>query len=162
MMSLIIILGALLVLAILFMIFRVGNLVSIAKGKHDDSKTSGNNSLHATLFIVFMIVSLGGFFWYSFAHFEGYTLPVASIHGQETDTLFWITMGVTVVAFVIISIVMFVFIYQYRYQEGRKAKYFPDNHYLELAWMIILKRSLSMAGKNTGRIPAIYFPRQFF
>lgn len=137
MMSLIIILGALLVLAILYMIFRVGNLVSIAKGKRDDSKTSSDNSLHAVLFIVFMFVSLGGFFWYSFAHFDGYTLPVASIHGKQTDKLFWITMGVTVVAFVIISIVMFVFIYQYRYQEGRKAKYFPDNHYLELAWTII-------------------------
>lgn len=136
MMSLIIILGALLVLAILYMIFRVGNLVSIAKGTRDDAASS-NNGLQAGLFVVFMILSLGGFFWYSFAHFDTYTLPVASIHGKETDTLFWITMGVTVVAFVIISIVMFVFIYQYRYQEGRKAKYFPDNHYLELAWTII-------------------------
>ena len=64
-------------------------------------------------------------------------MPVASEHGAHTDLLFWITMGVTVVAFVIISIMMFVFIYQYQYQEGRKAKYFPDNHYLELAWTII-------------------------
>ena len=56
---------------------------------------------------------------------------------QHTDMLFWITMAVTVVAFVIISIIMFVFIYQYQYREGQKAKYFPDNHYLELAWTII-------------------------
>jgi cytochrome c oxidase subunit II len=59
------------------------------------------------------------------------------VHGAWTDTLFWITMAVTVIAFSIISIVMFIFIYQYRYQEGRKAKFYPDNHYLELAWTII-------------------------
>ncbi|HMG92429.1 MAG TPA: cytochrome c oxidase subunit II [Chryseolinea sp.] len=134
--SLIIILGVVLVLAILYMIYRVSNLVSIAKG-HDDEKVGTANKVNAALFIVFMVGSLGWFFWYSFAYYDNYTLPVASEHGKHTDFLFWITMGVTVIAFTIISIVMFVFIYQYQYQEGRKAKYFPDNHYLELAWTII-------------------------
>lgn len=137
MMNFLIGLGALLIIGILFLIFRVSNLVTIAKGTKAAERVGTNNSLHAGLFIVFMIVSLVGFFWYSYTFFEDYTLPVASIHGEETDNLFWITMAVTVVAFVIISIVMFVFIYQYRYQEGRKAKYYPDNHYLELAWTII-------------------------
>jgi cytochrome c oxidase subunit 2 len=134
--SLIIGLSVILVLIILFLIFRVSNLMSIAKGPKSD-RTDSSNSLNAALFIVFMVVSLGVFFWYSFAFFEDYTLPIASVHGAHTDTLFWITMAVTVVAFSIISIIMFVFIYQYRYQEGRKAKFYPDNHYLELAWTII-------------------------
>jgi len=82
-------------------------------------------------------VSFVGFFWYSFAYFDDYNLPVASDHGKWTDTLFWITMAVTVVAFTIISVIMFVFIYQYQYREGQKARYYPDNHYLELAWTII-------------------------
>jgi cytochrome c oxidase subunit 2 len=136
MMSLIIGLGVVLILIILYLIFRVGNLVSVAKGTKSDRFDSSNN-LNAALFIVFMIVGFGVFFWYSFAFFEDYTLPIASVHGALTDKLFWITMGVTVVAFTIISIIMFVFIYQYRYKEGRKAKYYPDNHYLELAWTII-------------------------
>ena len=134
--SLIIFLGVVLVLAILYMIYRVSSLVSIAKG-YDDDKIGTANKVNAALFIVFMIGSLGWFFWYSFAHFDSYNLPIASEHGAHTDMLFWITMGVTVVAFVIISIVMFVFIYQYQYEEGRKAKFFPDNHHLELAWTII-------------------------
>lgn len=136
MMSLIIGLGILLILVILYMIFRVANLVTIAKGEKND-RSDSSNSLNAALFIVFMVVSLGVFFWYSFAFFEDYTLPIASVHGAHTDTLFWITMAVTVVAFSIISIVMFVFIYQYRYKADRKAKFYPDNHYLELAWTII-------------------------
>jgi cytochrome c oxidase subunit 2 len=136
MMSLIISLGVILILAILYMIFRVSNLITIAKGPRDE-KGGTANKVNAFLFIVFTVVSLGGFFWYSFAYFDDYNLPVASDHGAWTDTLFWITMAVTVVAFVIISIVMFVFIYKYQYREGRRAKYYPDNHYLELAWTII-------------------------
>jgi cytochrome c oxidase subunit 2 len=136
MMSLIIILGVVLVLAILYLIFRVSNLVGVAKGK-DENKVSENNGSHATLFMVFLITSLIAFFWYSYTHFDSYTLPIASEHGALTDKLFWITMGVTVASFVIISIIMFVFLYKYQYKEGRKAAFFPDNHYLELTWTII-------------------------
>src|SRR5688572_24905436 len=100
MMSLIIVLGAILILGVLYMIFRVTNLVTIAKGVKDD-KVGPNNSLHGVLFIIFMVASLVAFFWYSFAHFEGYTLPIASVHGKQTDHLFWVTMAVTVAAFVI-------------------------------------------------------------
>jgi cytochrome c oxidase subunit 2 len=136
MMSLIISLGVILILAILYMIFRVSNLITIAKGPQDE-KPGTANKVNAALFIVFMVASLAGFFYYSIVYFDDYNLPVASDHGKWTDTLFWITMAVTVVAFVIISIVMFVFIYQYQYREGQRAKYYPDNHYLELAWTII-------------------------
>ena len=113
MMSLIIGLGVILIFVILYLIFRVSRLVGVAKGK-DYDKIGTSNKVNAALFIVFMIVSLGSFFWYSFVFFEDYTLPVASIHGKWTDTLFWITMGVTVVAFSIISVIMFVFIYKYQ------------------------------------------------
>jgi cytochrome c oxidase subunit 2 len=136
MMSLIVVIGVILVLAILYLIFRISNLVGIARGKNEDA-VSANNGIHATLFLLFGFGGLAAFFWYSYAHFDSYTLPIASEHGAVTDTLFWITMGVTVVAFTIISIIMFVFIYQYQYKEGRKAKFFPDNHYLELTWTIV-------------------------
>lgn len=135
--SLIIVLSVVLILAILYFIFRISNLVSIAKGKSGDKVDADSNSVHAILFIVFMVLSLGGFFWYSYANFDRYQLPIASEHGLRTDNLFWVTMAITVIAFVIISIIMFVFIYQYRYNANRRAKYYPDNHYLELAWTII-------------------------
>jgi cytochrome c oxidase subunit 2 len=136
MMSSIIVLGVILILAILYLIFRVSSLVRVAKGENEERVDSSNN-LNATLFLVFMVAGLILFFWYSFSHFKSYSLPVASEHGELTDMEFWITMAVTVVAAVVISIVMFTFLYTYRYREGRKAKFFPDNHYLELAWTII-------------------------
>lgn len=137
MMNSILVLGVILVLAILYLIFRVGSLVTVAKGGEQDSRVESGNSIHAVLFIVFMVVSLSGFFWYSYTHFDSYTLPLASEHGAHTDKLFWITMAITVVAFTIISIVMFAFIYKYRYNSARRAAFFPDNHYLELTWTII-------------------------
>jgi cytochrome c oxidase subunit II len=136
MMSLIIGLGVILILYILYLIFRVGSLVNIAKGKKD-GRVDSSNGVNASLFIVFMVASLGGFFWYSYVFFDDYTLPLASEHGLKIDSVFWITMAVTVVAFTIISIVMFMFLFSYQHKEGRKASYFPDNHYLELTWTII-------------------------
>jgi cytochrome c oxidase subunit 2 len=136
MMSLIIVLSVVLILAILFLIFRVGTLSKLAKGSKD-GEVSTNNGIHGTLFLVSTVIALIAFFWYSYNNFGNYSLPVASEHGVKTDRLFWVTMTVTVIAFTIISIIMAVFIYKYRYQKGRKASFYPDNHYLELSWTII-------------------------
>lgn len=135
--SLIIILSVALILGILYMIFRLGNLISIAKGRKADTRVEPNNSIHAAGFMIFMVLSLGYFFWYSYKNFDRYQLPIASEHGVVTDNLFWITMAVTVIAFSIISIVMFFFLYKYQYKADRKAKFYPDNHYLELTWTIV-------------------------
>lgn len=135
MMSLIIGLGVVLVLAILYLIFRIGNLVGLVKGKKEEGTSW--NSVNAYLLMLFMIVGLIGFFWYSFAHFDSYNLPVASEHGEVTDYLFWVTMAVTVVAFVLIFIVMFWFTFKYRYEEGRKAAFFADDHKLEIVWTVV-------------------------
>lgn len=137
--NLIIGLGVVLILVILYLLFRVSSLVNLARTPHTktEDRVDSSNKFNAGMFLGFTIVSLVVFFWYSFAYFEDYNLPVASVHGAWTDTLFWITMAVTVVAFSIISVVMAVFIYNYQHREGRKAKFYPDNHYLELAWTII-------------------------
>jgi len=126
----------LLVLAILYFIFRIGNLVSLVKGK-DDSDISSSNSVNAYLLMLFMVVGLVAFFWYSIAHFDSYNLPVASEHGVVTDYLFWVTMAVSVVAFTLIFIVMFWFTFKYRYDKNRRADFFADNHKLEIVWTLI-------------------------
>ena len=51
MMSLIIGLGVVLVLGILYMIFRIGNLVGLVKSEEEDIESG--NSIHAYLFIAF-------------------------------------------------------------------------------------------------------------
>ncbi|MEX2233412.1 MAG: cytochrome c oxidase subunit II [Cyclobacteriaceae bacterium] len=137
--NLIIGLGVVLILIILYLIFRVSNLIGLARTRDvkTETRVDSSNRINAGLFLAFTIISLVSFYWYSYAYFDDYNLPVASVHGAWTDSLFWITMGVTVVAFSIISVVMGFFVFNYQHKEGRRAKFYPDNHYLELAWTII-------------------------
>lgn len=134
-MSIIIGIGVVLVVVILFMIFRIGSLVTLVKGEKET--VGSGNKIHAFLFMAFMIASLIGFYWYSYVHFDKYTLPIASEHGVITDSLFWITMAICVAAFTIIFIVMFWFTYKYQYEAGRKAVFFSDHHTLEIIWTLI-------------------------
>jgi len=132
MMSLVIGIGVVLVLVILYMIFRIGSLVRVMSGPEKPGGSA--NKINAALFLVFTVVAFALFFWYSFSHFEDCQLPVASEHGKITDQLFWITMAIVVAAFTVISIVMFWFTYKYQYKEGRKVEFLTDNHLLELTW----------------------------
>jgi cytochrome c oxidase subunit 2 len=135
MMSLIIGLGVVLVLFILYMIFRIGNLVGLVKGSKEGEHAG--NDIHGYLFMVFVVLGLGLFGWYSYTHFDSYVLPIASEHGAITDGLFWVTMWITIIAFGLISIVMFWFTYKYRYNANRKATFYPDSHKLEIVWTVI-------------------------
>lgn len=130
-------LGVVLVLTILYMIFRIGNLVEVVKSKKQEPFSLTWNNINAYLFMAFMLFGLIGFFWYSIANFTDYDPPVASKHGLVTDGLFWTTMWITVAAFTAIFIIMFWFTFAYRYDKNRKAAFFADNHKLEIAWTVI-------------------------
>lgn len=129
--------GAILVLVILFMIFRIGNLVELVKGNKEEEFSISWNNINAYLFLGFMFFGLVFFFWYSITYFADYDPPVASIHGKITDDLFWLTMWVTVIAFSIIFMVMFWFTFTYRYDKSRKAEFFADNTKLEILWTVV-------------------------
>jgi cytochrome c oxidase subunit 2 len=132
MMSLVIVLGVVLVVVILYMIFRIGTLVSVMRGPEKPGGFA--NQVNALLLLIFMIVSLVGFFWYSFTRGKQFEIPVASEHGVITDHLFWITMIICVAASAVIFAVMFWITFKYQYKEGRKAVFVTDNHILELVW----------------------------
>ncbi|MCM0059422.1 MAG: cytochrome c oxidase subunit II [Algoriphagus sp.] len=128
--------GALLLLSLVWMVYRIQTLVSVVKGS-DRKIASGSNKVNAILFLVFLVGSGALMFWYSIKEFDNYQLPVASEHGVITDELFWITMAVTGVVFLITHILLFIFPYKYQYKEGRKAAFYPENHKLELIWTAV-------------------------
>lgn len=132
MMSLVIVLGVILIVVILYMIFRIGTLVSVMRGPQKPGGFA--NQVNAMLMLIFMVVSLVGFFWYSFTHGKQFEIPVASEHGVITDHLFWITMIICVGASTVIFAVMFWITFKYQYKEGRRASFLTDNHILELVW----------------------------
>lgn len=128
--------GALLLLSVVWMVYRIQTLVSVVKGS-DKKIATGSNKVNAFLFLVFLVGSGALMFWYSIKEFDNYQLPIASEHGVVTDQLFWITMAVTGVVFIITHILLFIFPYKYQYKEGRKASFYPENHKLELLWTAV-------------------------
>ena len=108
--------GALLLLSVIWMVYRIQTLVSVVKGS-DKKIATGSNKVNAFLFLVFLVGSGALMFWYSIKEFDNYQLPVASEHGVITDELFWITMAVTGIVFLITHILLFVFPYKYQYKE---------------------------------------------
>jgi cytochrome c oxidase subunit 2 len=137
MLNLIIIIAVLLVLGILFTIFRVTTLVGVIKGDNKSAVTSSNKT-QASLMLLFLITGISGFFYYSFGGLDdSFTQPIASEHGEITDRLFWITMAITGVVFIITHIFLFFFAYKYQHDEKRKAYFYPHNNRLELFWTAI-------------------------
>ena len=126
-------LAVFLVVAILLLIFRISRLFDIVKGTGDKVVT-GSNNVNAIMMIVFMVMFFGLSIWYSLAYFDEYDPPVASEHGELTDKLFWRTMWVTGIVFVITNILLFYFSYKYRYNANRKADFYPHNNKLEVIW----------------------------
>jgi len=134
--GLILSISALLILIILFLIFRVQTLLSVIKGTYN-KKVSLSNKVNALLFPLFFVIMMGLFFWYSAKASEFYLPESASIHGEHTDKLFWVTTSIILIAFVVTHILLFAFAYKYQYKEGNKATFYPDNHKLELIWTVV-------------------------
>ena len=132
----IILIGSLLIIGILAIVYRIHSLIDVARGTHK-KRASGSNKINAILFMLFLIASMGSILWYSYTRFDEYTLPVASEHGVSTDSIFWVTMAVTFIVFVITQVLLFYFSYRYRYKEKANALYFPDNNKLEMIWTIV-------------------------
>ena len=136
-MNLIIGIIILLSLAVVFLIFRSTEILSVAKKKIETSFEDSNNTYNAIIGVVFMFISFAVIFWYSFDQFENYFLPMASKHAPEVELLFWVTMAVTFTVFIITQVIMFYFGYKYRYKKERKAYFYPENHKLEIVWTVI-------------------------
>jgi cytochrome c oxidase subunit 2 len=128
--------GVLLLIAIVITILRIARLVNVARGTDKKLATTGNK-VNGLLLFLFLIISAAAVTWYSVAEFETYTVPIASDHGIVTDRLFWITMIVTGVVFIITQILLFYFSWKYQYKETSRALFYPDNSKLEVIWTVI-------------------------
>lgn len=65
-------------------------------------------------------------------------LPVsASEHGVWVDKMINVTFFFTGIVFLITQVLLFAFVFLYRYKRGRKATYLPENHNVELVWTVV-------------------------
>ena len=69
-----------------------------------------------------------------------------STFGGEVDRLFYLIYYITGVTFILVQVAMLVFLFQYRYREGRRASYTHGNTTLEIVWTIIPALILILLG----------------
>jgi cytochrome c oxidase subunit 2 len=118
--------------AIVGKILKVYDLSQQIQGK----KQLNWNNVMAVIAIAFLIAGLYGAYW-SFTVQGTQLLPeAASVHGVKMDEMFNVTTGITMVVFFITQILLFTFIFTYRYSKKRKAFYLPHNNTIEKVWTI--------------------------
>jgi len=136
MIKLILIVGGILLFAIVVAILRVSSLVNVFRGT-DKKVDTVSNKWNAALLLIFVIAAGIVTIYYSVVWFDDYNLPLASEHGAVTDNLFWVTMVITGVVFVITQVLLFYFSYKYQYKENKRAKFYADNDKLEIVWTVV-------------------------
>jgi cytochrome c oxidase subunit 2 len=121
------------------LVYRIFTLAEIAKEtSKDGAKRVGSaNALNASLFMIMFFAMFGLIFWYSMEAKQYFLPEAASEHGSSIDFLFWLTTGITFFVFFATHCLLFFFPYIYRFQENRKAFFYPHNNKLELIWTVI-------------------------
>ncbi|MBD3639168.1 MAG: cytochrome c oxidase subunit II [Crocinitomicaceae bacterium] len=125
-------------------IMRVYELSSKLKGHREEDVDLKANNLNAGLFLVFLAVFFGSFFWMLAVYGNGLNPPAASEHGQDVDWLFNINWAIVFTVFLSTNFLLFFFAYKYSYNPDRKAFYFPHDNKLEMIWTIIPAAALAV------------------
>ena len=122
---------------ITFQIAKASEYVSVLKGEKKSFEQ--NNRINGFLMVVFLVLGLIGVYLCNEALYPKtlLTRPSASDHGENIDTMLWITLIITGIVFFITQILLFWFSYKYQYSEKRKAYYYPHNNKLEVLWTTI-------------------------
>lgn len=139
------------IIALVFLVLTivvVTRIAKLAKGVNADGEADGSqnpymhptgmsNKVNAFLWLAFPVLGSIAATW-SFLEAKPKFLPeAASEHGVLTDNMFWLTMIIITLAFVITNLLLFVFAWRYQYRADRKAVFYPVNHKLEIIWTVI-------------------------
>jgi len=137
--EILIITSAVLVLIIVFLLYRLTIILKMASGKRVPDKQSQDksNGINAVLMIVFLVAGMGLMIWSTMDASDDFLPEPASEHGQVVDRLIWITFLITGFVFVVTQVLLFFFAFKYRYKQKRKAYYFPINYRIEIIWTAI-------------------------
>jgi cytochrome c oxidase subunit 2 len=131
---------ALLFLLLCLFIAIVGKAIRVyelTREAQDKPEGINWNAVNGVLFALFLIVGLYGVYWEYTVHGKMILPEAASAHGKEIDKMFYITLVITTIMFVLTHIALFSFSFIYRYTKKRKAYFYPHNNALERVWTII-------------------------
>jgi len=102
-------------------------------------KTEGINwnRIQGVLFAFALLVGLYGAYWSYINQGSMINHTSGSVHGEQIDFMFNVTLVITTIVFVITHILLFGFAYKYIGSNKRKAYYYPHNNALERLWTVV-------------------------
>lgn len=127
----------LLVITTLVQITRVSELLGELKNQDVNKVTDQDNKTQGVLFLIIGMGFLAFVVWQMIAWNHLLLPPAASVHGAEIDVLMKFSMTLILVAFFIITPMLFYFAYRYRGHKTNTAYFFAHNNKLELLWTVI-------------------------
>jgi heme/copper-type cytochrome/quinol oxidase subunit 2 len=124
-------------LTIIVLVQVTKTLDLVSELREDEQEEERYADFHSRLMVIFLIAGLFGFFW-SFGAYRDKLFPAAaSEHGEILNNLFFWTLLVTGIVFVITNIALFAFAYIYRWRNKRKAAHIAHNNLLEFVWTFV-------------------------
>lgn len=121
-------------IAIIGKILKVYELSSEMQGV----KPSFNGRrIQGVLFGIFLILGICGVYWSYSVQGSMSMHESASEHGLDIDLMFYTTLIITTIVFILTHIALFGFSFKYRGSENRKAYFYPHNNALERIWTIV-------------------------
>ena len=110
---------------------------SLKKESSDTDVTDKDNRTQGLLLLIFMIFMFGSFVWMVMAY-SGSLLPKsASLHGDDIDSLWDISMWLIIAVFFVTQALLFFFAYKYKGAKNKKATYLEHDNRLEFIWTIV-------------------------
>jgi cytochrome c oxidase subunit 2 len=121
------------VVAIIGKILRVYDLTQQVQGKNPMNW----NNIMGTVCLLFLIAGAYGAYWEFTVQGKMILPESASEHGHRIDAMFWTTTVLTMIVFVITQILLFTFLFRYRYSAKRRGHFLPHNNTIEKIWTIV-------------------------
>ena len=93
--------------------------------------------IQGILFAFALVIGLYGVYWSYTVQGPMYRMEAATVHGQQIDFMFDITLIITTIVFILTHIILFGFSFKYRGSVKKKAYFYPHNNAVERIWTIV-------------------------
>lgn len=119
------------------------------------SKSRRNTAGRAFAFVLWVLVAVA-VLGTIVARRRWWLPPLASVQGADVDRLFYLTLAITSLVFVLVQILLGVFVYRFSGQDKGRAASWHEHRGLEISWTlvtaVVLTILISMGGLVWARI----------
>ena len=109
----------------------------LRNNRKDDVITDAENRSQGNMWVIFMIAFFAFCVWQLYAYGDKILPEAASAHGPAIDNLFYTTLALITVVFILTHIVLVYQTYKHAGKNGKRATYFAHSNKLELIWTVI-------------------------